>query len=542
MALDSVECDGFVSACRDYSDMATDRCADLGSCKASNTIATCTSFVDVTSGTDCGICAVCDGVGACSVAPADDDECGVLDCNGLDKPCRDYSDMATDRCAELGSCKASNTIATCTSFVDATSGTDCGTCAVCDDAGACSEAPADDHRCGVLDCDELDTTCRNYSDITTNRCAAAGVCKEPNSDAACTGFVDAAFGTACGSAYCSGTVLFRADMCGVGETSGRCNDGGSQECAPYLCHSGACTTSCQKNADCALGNYCDGEQCRVKKTIGALCADGSQCQSSNCVDSVCCSTDCAGVCASCVIAGSVGTCSPVPAGSDPDGECSGAGTCGGTCNGMGACTAAKPGEPCGSCRTCNADGRCIAVANGTSCEGTLFCATGETCSGGACAGTLDPNCGKGSDAAIESADAAHTDEPPTDQGCSCAIGRWRGGNGGGLFFALLVVFATGASCAVRTLSRRFRASRPPRRDRRSRGGGEPSPPPVGGDLRRVLPTRGGCEPSPPPRRAKLNGAPPPRGEATLRSWSLSPFWGGRPGRARHESRMRSPGF
>ena len=62
----------------------------------------------------------------------------------------------------------------------------CGTCKVCDGASKCSVMPEDDMMCGVIDCDGLDTDCRDYHDLQVKRCAALGTCKAANTTIACT--------------------------------------------------------------------------------------------------------------------------------------------------------------------------------------------------------------------------------------------------------------------------------------------------------------------------------------------------------------------
>ncbi len=93
---------------------------------------------------------------------------------------------------------------------------------------------------------------------------------------------------------------------------------GNPSCSPYAC-SGIdvqCPTSCQGSADCG---------------------DGTQC-----VDNRCCDSACDGVCSSCAVEGSEGSCTPYEFGTDPEDECGGVG-----CNGMGDCTCNDdgPGEP-----------------------------------------------------------------------------------------------------------------------------------------------------------------------------------------------------
>lgn len=70
---------------------------------------------------------------------------------------------------------------------------------------------------------------------------------------------------------------------------------------------------------------------------GQSCSSNSQCLSSFCADSVCCSGACNGICERCNSAGTLGSCAAVPSGQDPDIECpSGVGLMG-TCNGARAC-------------------------------------------------------------------------------------------------------------------------------------------------------------------------------------------------------------
>src|SRR5688572_30767123 len=83
---------------------------------------------------------------------------------------------------------------------------------------------------------------------------------------------------------------------------------------------------------------------------GVACSAASQCASGQCVDEICCNVACAGVCQACDVAGAVGTCTPVPAGADPDGECAQqtSSSCGqdGTCDGAGACRRYAAGTQC----------------------------------------------------------------------------------------------------------------------------------------------------------------------------------------------------
>jgi len=69
-------------------------------------------------------------------------------------------------------------------------GTSCGLCKVCDGAAKCNVMPEDDTACGVIDCDGLDTSCSDYHDLQSKRCATVGACKAANSPAACPTFTN----------------------------------------------------------------------------------------------------------------------------------------------------------------------------------------------------------------------------------------------------------------------------------------------------------------------------------------------------------------
>jgi len=54
---------------------------------------------------------------------------------------------------------------------------------------------------------------------------------------------------------------------------------------------------------------------------GRACTTAAECASGFCADGVCCDTACNGVCETCAAPGSVGTCAPHAAGTDPESEC-----------------------------------------------------------------------------------------------------------------------------------------------------------------------------------------------------------------------------
>jgi hypothetical protein len=106
--------------------------------------------------------------------------------------------------------------------------------------------------------------------------------------------------------------------------------------------------------------------------LGAACGGAEGCASGHCVDGLCCEQACASPCTSCALPGMGGRCLPVPAGQDPDNDCTvqPVAMCGldGTCDGAGACRRYPQGAECapGGCagdveqaaRICDGNGSC----------------------------------------------------------------------------------------------------------------------------------------------------------------------------------------
>lgn len=142
---------------------------------------------------------------------------------------------------------------------------------------------------------------------------------------------------------------------------------------------------------------------------GGACATSQECASGICVDGVCCTDECTGLCRRCAVG--TGTCSPVTSADDPD-TCTGSKTCdaSGACKRKDAQACSSDGDcasghcadgvccdtPCsGTCRACTAakkgsgsDGTCGDVAAETDpddeCPEALpsQCAPGGVCNGG----------------------------------------------------------------------------------------------------------------------------------------------------------------
>jgi MYXO-CTERM domain-containing protein len=128
--------------------------------------------------------------------------------------------------------------------------------------------------------------------------------------------------------------------------------------------------------------------------VATACASNGECLSGFCVDGVCCSTACNGLCQACSAAktgGVNGTCGSVTAATDPDNECTAqaASTCttNGFCNGSGACQLYVSGTSCAAA-SCSGS----TLTNASTCDGVGTCVPGGTQSCGAylCAGATCP--------------------------------------------------------------------------------------------------------------------------------------------------------
>jgi len=85
-----------------------------------------------------------------------------------------------------------------------------------------------------------------------------------------------------------------------------------------------CPTSCVMDSTCIEAAHCEFGACVPDRPPGAPCSRNPDCMDGlSCVDGVCCTTACTGTCEACNLPGTSGTCTPVPAGSDPSGECPG---------------------------------------------------------------------------------------------------------------------------------------------------------------------------------------------------------------------------
>jgi hypothetical protein len=277
-------------------------------------------------------------------------------------------------------------------------GTMCGMGMVCSGAGSCVGcvddstciAPATCGGCGVANtccckpktCAELGKSCG----LLPDGCGGMVQCNDGLKSGTETD-VD------CGGSTC-GT------KCAQGKTCAANGDCATGFCADGVCCDGACGGACQscnqanKVGQCSpLGagpdnnppNACSGTNICVngtcKKLQGQPCAAGAECTTNQCTDGVCCNASCSGICRSCNVAGSVGTCSSVPAGQqDPVATIPCIGT--NACDGAQSCKKGN-GQACGGGNECAssfcADGVCCNALCSGVCQGCNVAGSSGTC-------------------------------------------------------------------------------------------------------------------------------------------------------------------
>lgn len=270
-----------------------------------------------------------------------------------------------------------------------------GTCESC---SAASKGTGSDGVCGpVAQATDPDDDC---SDEGATSCGQNGLC---DGGGGCALYPA---DTQCSDSSCSGGVRTLPSTC---DGSGNCVGNGSENCDQGACSGPVCLGQCQSDTDCTSDKYCEplSGDCTPKLTDGTSCQSSlpNACESGFCVDGVCCNTACTGSCYGC---GS-GTCSPQPAGQDPDNDCSidAPGSCGqdGACDGNGGCrlyggqvscgnasctgSTYTPAPSCdgeGGCKTPTSSGcgayLCAGNVCGTSCTSSAQCSSGYYCDTG----------------------------------------------------------------------------------------------------------------------------------------------------------------
>jgi hypothetical protein len=249
----------------------------------------------------------------------------------------------------------------------------------CDEVCKSCKLPSSLGRCTPVAAGAADPklTCRDQTAAscgTDGKCDGAGGCRKYK------------MGTVCAPERCENNVFTPESTCNA---AGACVAPDKITCVPFACNGTQCFRACTSDANCSLGNVCSGNSCG-KKPNGAFCSNGSECQSGNCAQGVCCATACASACRSCALSGAMGSCTNVPNGwPDPAQTCveRDPTTCGtnGKCE-AGACQKYVLGTPCADANcpagtttltresTCDGAGACVTPA-ATSCA-PYRCGTG----------------------------------------------------------------------------------------------------------------------------------------------------------------------
>ncbi len=126
-----------------------------------------------------------------------------------------------------------------------------------------------------------------------------------------------AAGSECTPSFCTGNVWTPPAVC---DGAGVCVTSASHPCAPYTCVRGACYADCVSPGECVTGSTCVDSICMPIGPLGGRCSASTECLSGVCAQGVCCASTCEGLCSSCALPGSLGTCTPVPASERPDGS------------------------------------------------------------------------------------------------------------------------------------------------------------------------------------------------------------------------------
>lgn len=269
--------------------------------------------------------------------PADKSgDCHVSQCDGVggvarvvdtsDKPADDASDCATPGCDSDGAITKifkPYGIA-CTGMYTNMFCDEEGGCVACDDVipnGRETDVDCGGDKCSPCAAGKM---CKVGPDCTSGVCTS-GICQATCSDKEKNGQetdVD------CGGGTCSPCAGKKACMSD--------NDCESKVCVGNVCQAPSCTDMVQNGTETDLN--CGAPSPCLPCGKGKKCSTSANCRPSlTCVEGICCDTACSGICESCTLAGSVGTCSNIPAGHDDCVETTCQCSSTNTCDGSGAC-------------------------------------------------------------------------------------------------------------------------------------------------------------------------------------------------------------
>ncbi|HVZ74593.1 MAG TPA: kelch repeat-containing protein [Polyangia bacterium] len=388
---------------------------------------------DLNSAPACNGSQYCDAAGTCQsglkpngLTCAAGTECGSNNC--VDGVCCDSA--CGDDCY---ACNVVGSVGTCTGVVSGTTDGKCVAPNYCSTTHTCTTGKKAngtgcklDNECGSGNCVD-GVCCDSACGGKCRSCAvpgSAGSCvpvpdgmdlrKDCTGDPKCGGTCDGqgacrfiAAGTVCAPAGCqalSGLITSELTCDGAGHCPP--TNKVTMPCNGFRCYTdtnGAaqCGKDCTQDPECAQDFYCsaggsdggaDGggsdagsggtATCPAVFGLGHACDRNAQCGSGTCSDGVCCNVNC-DQCGSCNLPGTVGTCVPVPAGTDPNHDCINSasdpsGKCGGMCDGHAHCLFPSAGTTCGTCKSCNGSGLCNIQPDDDDACGTIDCDTLDT--------------------------------------------------------------------------------------------------------------------------------------------------------------------
>ncbi len=377
---------GFCCASGDCCRTATDcpgsyssapTCDDTRACQGTRDAAECVSSI-------CGTAVDQPDDSACT-SSIEADTCGLY---------------PTIRCTGNITQSAPTCAASCTSDSDCDEPAHCdgGMCLMdqpdgtaCDEASDCvSGYCGNGFCCSGGDCCASATDCpASYAE--PSQCTVAATCQGQRRDRVCTA-----------TSRCETGPLVDDDSGCVGLTSNECGLFPSVMCSAMQNQSSdqmsRCDTMCTVDTDCDPGAFCNGMgQCEAEGDPGDPCTATNQCSGSlSCIDGVCCMSACSGTCEACNVPGNLGTCTAVPDGTDPAGEC-GAVDCSSYFDGFSGDTCYEKLDAPASAVACNGSRSCQTAADicpGQP-QGPARTTCDDTCQdpqSGTCTGTTPPNC------------------------------------------------------------------------------------------------------------------------------------------------------
>lgn len=317
-------------------------------------------------------------------------------------------------------------------------------------AGVCTNVQSDDANCGACD-----IACPTGTRCTNGHCDCAN--GETRCDGQCVNVAnDRANCGSCGT-VCPNTMVCAAGQCVTSCASPTTDCGGScVDVSTSIDHCGTCLDAC--------AGVSNGQASCVNGTCGVVCNAGFHACAERCVSDLDPNT-CGHSCT---------PCPPAPTGGIT--TCSASGTCGVRCavgfhQCSGACVSDTSPNSCGtSCTPCVADantvatcvsgqcgsmcrsgfarcaGVCVSLSTTTNCGGCgIACQVGQTCSAGACVGSM--SCGTGQ--VLCGARCTNLNTDPTNCGaCGIACSGGSGCVGGSCITPVMDVITRDATASV----------------------------------------------------------------------------------------------